>query len=115
MSYETPLEVMLGIFNKLKKQRDTQEKKILELTLQIKYLQPCDSEDPLYKKLKKDLEKAEDTLADAERMLNSIQKRKDGGASLDQFLTDENLEKVKNAFNEKAGPEDLKIESINRR
>ena len=38
--YETPLDVMVGTIDKLKGQRDTQLKKLAELTLQLKFLEP---------------------------------------------------------------------------
>lgn len=99
MGYNTPLEVMMGIHSKLNKQKDTQEKKIMELTLQIKFLHPCHEGDVLVNKLEDDLEKAENKLADIERQLSALSRHKNGGATLDNFLSEENLAIVQDELN----------------
>ena len=99
MAYETPLEVMIGTINKLKKQRDNQLNKIAELTLQLKVLQTKYGDSFLVEKLEKELDNAHNKLADAEIQLDLLSKTRHGGASLDNFLTDENLEMVKDAMN----------------
>ena len=53
--YESPLDVMVGTIDKLKSQRDTQLKKIAELTLQLKFLLPKYADSVLVEKLEKEL------------------------------------------------------------
>ena len=111
--YESPLDVMVGTIDKLKGQRDSQLKKIAELTLQLKFLLPKYADSSLVTKLEKELETAESKLEDAEIQLDLMQKR--GNASLEGFLTQENLDLVKDTMNankDKHGG--LTIESFNR-
>jgi len=93
--YESPLDVMVGTIDKLKGQRDTQLKKIAELTLQLKFLLPKYADSVLVEKLEKEVESAENKLEDAELQLDLMQKR--GNASLEGFLTQENLDIVKSS------------------
>ena len=99
MSYETPGEVLLGIYNKLLRQRDNNMRKLRELTLQIKLLGPEYQDSRIYEKLEKDRVNTEDKLADVELQLSVINKKRNGGASLDPFLSDETLQKVEDELN----------------
>lgn len=86
MAYETAGEVMLGVYHKLLHQRDNKTNTIAELTLQIKILELEPGTDYLIRELEKKKDKAESDLYDIELQLKAIQKRRDGGASLDPFL-----------------------------
>jgi hypothetical protein len=88
MSYETPLDVMLGLYGKLLKTRDNQINKLAEIELQLKLLE-YDSDDisfDLEEDLKKKKEEYQTKLKKTEKQLELLQKRRDGGASLDNFL-----------------------------
>lgn len=88
MAYETASEVMLGVYTKLLRQRDNLTNKIAELTLQIKLLENADLAGTyeIAKELDKKKDDAESKLYDVELQLKVIQKKRDGGASLDPFL-----------------------------
>jgi hypothetical protein len=88
MSYETPLDVMLGLYGKLLKTRDKQVNTLAEIELQLKLLE-YDSDDVSFE-LEEDLKKKRDEyktkLKKTEKQLELLQRKRDGGASLDNFL-----------------------------
>lgn len=88
MSYETPLDVMLGLYGKLLKTRDNQINKLAEIELQLKLLEYDDDDVSfdLEEDLKKKKEEYQTKLKKTEKQLELLQKRRDGGASLDNFL-----------------------------
>jgi hypothetical protein len=108
MSYNTPVEVMLGVFAKLNKQKSNLENKQAELTPQITLLNDY-PESALYEKMEKDLEKTTDDLANVELQISLIQRKRNGKASLDKFLTDKTLSKVEKQMNEDYPDTDIKI------
>lgn len=87
MAYQTPIEVLVGVLNKLENQRDSLLKKIAELTLRIKYLDQSDEDVfDILLDLGKEKEKSERKLQDVELQIRAIRKV-DNGSNLDKFLT----------------------------
>lgn len=86
MVYETTTEVMLGVYVKLQKQKDSAMKKMQELTFQIRLLELNDGDIFLIRDLNKKKDSAKSKYNDAKEQLELIQKKRDGGASLDPFL-----------------------------
>lgn len=88
MSYETPLDVMLGLYEKLLKTRDRLVNQLAEIELQLRLLD-YDSDDisfDLEEDLKKKKDELKTKLKKTEKQLELLQKKRDGGASLDNFL-----------------------------
>lgn len=101
--YRTPLEVLVGVLNKLEQQKDKLQQKIAELTLRIKYLEQ--SEEDVFDimlELTKKKTVAEAKLEDIELEITSI-RRGSNGSTLDQFLDDKVIleEAVKTAVENK--------------
>ena len=101
MSYETPLDVMLGLYGKLLKQRDRQTNQLAEIELTLKL---CDYDGDVPSGLEEDLRKKRNEIKDklwkTEKQLELLQKKRNGGASLDPFLSDEVLQKTEDKLNE---------------
>lgn len=110
MSYETTTEVVLGVFHKLSKEKNRTYNKIAELTLQIRILDLHGGESELIEELENEKIKNEKKLQKAELQLKLLQKRRNGGASLDPFLSDEVLQKTEDKMNELYPDNDIKIQ-----
>lgn len=112
MSYEKPLDVMLGLFSKLMKAKDKYYNQIAEFTLQLKLLEGKDGSQFLYNEIEKKKDKAEENLWKTKLQLDLLQKKRNGGASLEPFFTQMNLDKVKDKLNEDLKDSEIKVESI---
>lgn len=104
------MEVMLGLFSKLNKKRDNLERKEAELTLQLRLLENY-PDSSVYDKCRKDLEKTKDDLEDVNFQLDLLQKRRNGGSTLEPFFNEKRLKEAEKKLNEDFPDTDIKLKS----